>query len=147
MHLHGHSSAWSITRANHAPLKHVVNVVPMETTIIEFAATEDKDWFFHCHLLYHMMSGMARIIGHEGSSYLLIADKADYDKFAMDDRQYFGMASVSGLSMESVDFAYFNIYNEFSLEGEGDYDGNFEGGRARRCATSTPAIPVGLRGV
>ncbi len=127
MHLHGHFFRVVNNQGDHAPLKHVVNVAPMETTIIEFAATEDKDWFFHCHLLYHMMSGMARIIGYEGSSDLLIADKADYDKFAMDDRQYFGMASVSGLSNGSwADFAYFNIYNEFSLEGEADYDGNFE---------------------
>ncbi len=127
MHLHGHFFRVVNNQGDYAPLKHVVNVAPMETTIIEFAATEDKDWFFHCHLLYHMMSGMARIIGYEGSSDLLIADKADYDKFAMDDRQYFGMASVSGLSNGSwADFAYFNIYNEFSLEGEADYDGNFE---------------------
>ena len=127
MHLHGHFFRVVNNQGDHAPLKHVVNVAPMETTIIEFAATEDKDWFFHCHLLYHMMSGMARIIGYEGSSDLLIADKADYDKFAMDNRQYFGRASVSGLSNGSwADFAYFNIYNEFSLEGEADYDGNFE---------------------
>ncbi|CAH1002594.1 Cell division protein FtsP [Neolewinella maritima] len=127
MHLHGHFFRVVNNQGDHAPLKHVVNVAPMETTIIEFAATEDKDWFFHCHLLYHMMSGMARIIGYEGSSDLLIADRADYDKFAMDDRQYFGMASVSGLSNGGwADFAYFNIYNEFSLEGEADYDGNFE---------------------
>ena len=127
MHLHGHFFRVVNNQGDYAPLKHVVNVAPMETTIIEFAATEDKDWFFHCHLLYHMMSGMARIIGYEGSSDLLIADRKDYDKFAMDDRQYFGMASVSGLSNGAwADFAYFNIYNEFSLEGDADYDGNFE---------------------
>ena len=127
MHLHGHFFRVVNNQGDYSPLKHTVNVAPMETTIIEFAATEDKDWFFHCHLLYHMMSGMARIIGYEGSSNLLIADKKDYDKFAMDDRQYFGMASVSGLSSGAwADFAYFNIYNEFSLEGDADYNGNFE---------------------
>ncbi len=127
MHLHGHFFRVVNNQGAYSPLKHTVNVAPMETTIIEFAATEDKDWFFHCHLLYHMMSGMARIIGYEGSSDLLVADKKDYDKFAMDDRQYFGMASVSGLSSGAwADFAYFNIYNEFSLEGDADYNGNFE---------------------
>ncbi|MBB4079407.1 FtsP/CotA-like multicopper oxidase with cupredoxin domain [Lewinella aquimaris] len=127
MHLHGHFFRVVNNQGDHAPLKHTVNVAPMETTIIEFAATEDKDWFFHCHLLYHMMSGMARIIGYEGSSDLLIKDKVDYDNFAMDDLKYFGMASVSALSNGTwADLAYFNLNKEFSLEGETDYDGNFE---------------------
>jgi hypothetical protein len=40
----------------------------METDTIEFAPTEsDGDWFFHCHLLYHMMSGMGRIFSYENS--------------------------------------------------------------------------------
>lgn len=127
MHLHGHFFRVVNDQGAYAPLKHTVNVAPMETTIIEFAATEDKDWFFHCHLLYHMMSGMARIIGYEGSSDLLIADKKDYDKFAVDDTRYFGKSSVSGLSNGVwADFGYFNLNKQFSLEGEADYDGNFE---------------------
>jgi FtsP/CotA-like multicopper oxidase with cupredoxin domain len=127
MHLHGHFFRVVNNQGAYAPLKHTVNVAPMETTIIEFAATEDRDWFFHCHLLYHMMSGMARIIGYEGSSDLLIADQADYDKFAMDDRQYFGMANVSAMSNGVwADFAYFNLNKEFSLEGDTDYSDNFE---------------------
>ncbi|WP_116125310.1 multicopper oxidase domain-containing protein [Lewinella sp. IMCC34183] len=127
MHLHGHFFRVINAAGAYAPLKHTVNVAPMETTIIEFAATEDKDWFFHCHLLYHMMSGMARIIGYGGSSDLLIADRADYDKFAMDDRQYFGTATLSAMSNASwADFAWFNLNKEFSLEGGADYSGNFE---------------------
>ncbi len=127
MHLHGHFFRVINDQGDYAPLKHTVNVAPMETTIIEFAATEDKDWFFHCHLLYHMMSGMARIIGYEGSTDLLIADRVDYDKFAMEDRQYYGMANLSAQSNGVwADFGYFNTYNEFMLEGEADYAGNFE---------------------
>jgi len=38
----------------------------MTTTVIEFAADEFGDWFFHCHLLYHMMSGMMRKVIVEG---------------------------------------------------------------------------------
>ena len=127
MHLHGHFFRVINAAGDHAPLKHTVNVAPMETTIIEFAATEDKDWFFHCHLLYHMMSGMARIIGYEGSSDLLIADRSDYDKFAMDDRQYFGRATLTAMSNAAyADLAFFNFDKEFSLEADADYDGNFE---------------------
>jgi FtsP/CotA-like multicopper oxidase with cupredoxin domain len=45
-------------RVTYAPLKHTVDVRPKETTIIEFEANEDKDWFFHCHILYHMSAGV-----------------------------------------------------------------------------------------
>jgi hypothetical protein len=41
--------------------------MPMETDTLEFAATESGDWFFHCHILYHMMSGMGRIFSYESS--------------------------------------------------------------------------------
>jgi hypothetical protein len=30
--------------------------------VIEFYGNEFGDWFFHYHLLYHMKSGMARVI-------------------------------------------------------------------------------------
>jgi hypothetical protein len=38
----------------------------MTTTVIEFEANEFGDWFFHCHLLYHMKNGMARVVHYEG---------------------------------------------------------------------------------
>ena len=42
--------------------------MPMETDTIEFAPTEQSgDWFFHCHILYHMMSGMGRVFSYQNS--------------------------------------------------------------------------------
>ncbi len=126
MHLHGHFFRVINGQDQYAPLKHTVNVAPMETTIIEFAATEDRDWFFHCHLLYHMMSGMARIIGYTGSE-VPLSTRRDYDKFAMDDTKWYPAANLSVLNNGYwADVSVFNIYNEFSLEGDGNYDGNFE---------------------
>ena len=66
MHLHGHFFRVLNGQGDHAPLKHTVDVAPMSTTVIEFDANEVGDWFFHCHLLYHMKSGMARVVGYEG---------------------------------------------------------------------------------
>ncbi len=66
MHLHGHFFRVINGQGDHAPLKHTVDVEPMSTTVIEFKADEPGDWFFHCHLLYHMMSGMARVVKYEG---------------------------------------------------------------------------------
>jgi hypothetical protein len=39
--------------------------MPMETNVIEFEANLEGDWFFHCHILYHMMSGMGRVFSYE----------------------------------------------------------------------------------
>ena len=65
MHLHGHFFRVINGRGDHAPLKHTVDVAPMSTTVIEFDANEFGDWFFHCHLLYHMKAGMARVVHYE----------------------------------------------------------------------------------
>ncbi len=66
MHLHGHFFRVVNGQGERAPWKHTVDVAPMSTTVIEFAADEPGDWFFHCHLLYHMMSGMTRVVHYEG---------------------------------------------------------------------------------
>lgn len=65
MHLHGHFFRVLNAQGEFSPLKHTVDVAPMTTTVIEFAADEFGDWFFHCHLLYHMMSGMARVVHYQ----------------------------------------------------------------------------------
>jgi len=65
MHLHGHFFRVVNSQGDYSPLKHTVDVAPMSTTVIEFEANEVGDWFFHCHLLYHMKSGMARMVHYE----------------------------------------------------------------------------------
>jgi hypothetical protein len=67
MHLHGHFFRVLNQQGEYSPLKHTVNVAPNDTTIIEFEANEEKDWFFHCHILYHLKSGMARVVSYEDS--------------------------------------------------------------------------------
>jgi hypothetical protein len=65
MHLHGHFFRVVNEQGEYSPLKHTVDVPPMGKRVIEFAADEEKDWFFHCHVLYHMKSGMARVVSYE----------------------------------------------------------------------------------
>ncbi|RCR70699.1 multicopper oxidase domain-containing protein [Larkinella punicea] len=67
MHLHGHDFRVINGQGEQAPLKNVIDIMPMETDTLEFAATESGDWFFHCHILYHMMSGMGRVFSYENS--------------------------------------------------------------------------------
>ncbi|MFC6267376.1 multicopper oxidase domain-containing protein [Frigoriflavimonas asaccharolytica] len=68
MHLHGHDFRLINSKGDYAPLKNVIDVSPMETVTIEFAANQDGDWFFHCHILYHMMTGMGRVFSYENSA-------------------------------------------------------------------------------
>ena len=58
MHIHGHYFRVLNGNGDYAPLKNVLDIMPMEVDTLEFAAQYDGDWFFHCHILYHMMSGM-----------------------------------------------------------------------------------------
>jgi hypothetical protein len=68
MHLHGHFFRVVNKHGDYAPLKHTVDVTPLGTQVIEFYANEEKDWFFHCHVLYHLKAGMANIVHYEGST-------------------------------------------------------------------------------
>ena len=61
MHLHGFDFRVVNGKGEKAPLKNVLDIMPMETDTIEFLANEEGDWFFHCHILYHMMAGMNRV--------------------------------------------------------------------------------------
>lgn len=61
MHLHGFDFRLLNGQGDFAPLKSVLDIMPMETDTLEFLANEEGDWFFHCHILYHMMSGMNRV--------------------------------------------------------------------------------------
>ena len=68
MHLHGHDFRVLNDQGENAPMKNIIDIMPMEMDTIEFAATEPGgDWFFHCHILYHMMSGMGRVFSYENS--------------------------------------------------------------------------------
>ena len=68
MHLHGHDFRVLNGQGDYAPLKNTIDIMPMETDTLEFAATESGDWFFHCHILYHMMAGMGRVFSYENST-------------------------------------------------------------------------------
>ena len=68
MHLHGHDFRILNGQGEYAPLMNVLDIMPMETDTIEFAANTEGDWFFHCHILYHMMAGMNRVFAYENQA-------------------------------------------------------------------------------
>lgn len=61
IHLHGFDFRLLNQFGDHSPMKNIIDIMPMETDTIEFLANTEGDWFFHCHILYHMMAGMNRV--------------------------------------------------------------------------------------
>jgi FtsP/CotA-like multicopper oxidase with cupredoxin domain len=59
MHLHGMFTQLDNGQPpDKMPNKHTVIVPPGETASVILTADEPGEWAFHCHLLYHMLSGM-----------------------------------------------------------------------------------------
>jgi len=94
MHLHGHDFRVINGQGDYAPLKNVIDIMPMETDTLEFNANMEGDWFFHCHILYHMMSGMGRIFSYENQAPnpLIPNPKLAQRKLFADDRKFHFMA-------------------------------------------------------
>ncbi|MBX7497209.1 copper resistance system multicopper oxidase [Qipengyuania sp. 6B39] len=63
IHLHGHFfELVNGAPADRQPQKHTVIVQPGGSATFDLTADEEGDWAFHCHLLYHMHSGMFQIV-------------------------------------------------------------------------------------
>lgn len=63
MHLHGvFMEMQNGQAAAYAPRKHTVIVPPFETVVMDLTTVEPGAWAFHCHLLYHMMTGMFIVV-------------------------------------------------------------------------------------
>ena len=94
MHLHGHDFRIINGQEEYAPLKNIMDLMPMETNVIEFNANVEGDWFFHCHILYHMMAGMGRIFTYENQAPnpLIQNPKLAQRKLFADDRKFHFMA-------------------------------------------------------
>ncbi len=119
MHLHGHDFRLLNGQGENAILKNIIDIMPMETDTLEFNANErGGDWFFHCHILYHMMSGMGRVFSYDNT----LVDKTDITDTKVarrglnsDDRRYHSMAKI-GLESNGTDgeVMFANTRNEFS---------------------------------
>ncbi len=105
MHLHGFDFRVLNSHGVQSPLKNVIDIMPMEKDTIEFAANTEGDWFFHCHILYHMMAGMNRVF-----------EVGDYQNPELPDKEY----AYKKLQRES---------NELHLMAENDFATNGNDGQ------------------
>ena len=112
MHLHGHFFRVINGQGDYSPLKHTVNVAPMSTTVIEFEANDRGDWFFHCHLLYHMHSGMARIVHYD--EFVPSEEVAEIRHNLLDDPWYFWIVGAGMSHMTEGSVTLSNTRNIFN---------------------------------
>lgn len=126
MHLHGHFFRVINENGDYSPLKHTVNVPPMKEVTIEFYSDTYGDWFFHCHVLYHMMGGMSRVISYDTPRDPRM--KAYPVSKLMNEANHFytwGSADVAS-HMTEVNLTSSNLRNQFNLMAEYGWNENIE---------------------
>jgi hypothetical protein len=118
MHLHGHFFRVLNKNGEYSPLKHTVNIPPMEKTVIEFDAREYGDWFFHCHILYHINSGMGRVFSY-GTPRDARLQGSPLARLTSESNHYFawGVADVAS-HMAHLTGVVSNLRNQFNLRAE-----------------------------
>lgn len=96
MHLHGHFFRVVNRHGESSPLKHTVDVSPHTTRTIEFLANEPGEWMLHCHNLYHLKTGMGRIVKYSTfKPKPEIAHWQKHDPHLHDHWYFYGMAEAA----------------------------------------------------
>lgn len=126
MHLHGHYFRVINENGERSPLKHTVNVPPMQKVVIEFYNEEVGDWIFHCHVLYHMMGGMARVFSYDTPRDERMKDFPAQKLVDETDHYYSWGLARAGSNFNELFLTTSNIRNEFGLRAELDFDQNLE---------------------
>ncbi len=133
IHLHGHFFRLLMGNGARSPLKHTVDVPPMTSRTVEFEANEAHDWMFHCHILYHMMSGMARVFRYEedaGAAPMPISIPSEHSthqtsglgEHAHDMSYFWGAATLQSNMTEGL-LTWMNPKNDFLLAWEVGWQG------------------------
>ncbi len=130
MHLHGHFFRVLNKHGDFSPLKHTVDVPPHTTRTIEFLANEPGEWMLHCHNLYHMKTGMARVVKYSSfTPSAQIAPLQKLDPHLHDHAYYYGMLELATNHIQGKFRASktwdelsvrFETRKDFSWDGEGD---------------------------
>jgi hypothetical protein len=123
MHLHGHFFRVLNANGDFSPLKHTVDVPPHGTRTIEFYANEPGQWMLHCHNLYHMKTGMARVIKYK--SFTPSPEMAQHEKHDphLHDHIYFNGAIEAATNHAKAEFRLSKTWDTLELHAEtGEYD-------------------------
>lgn len=118
MHLHGHFFRVINDNGERSPLKHTVDVPPHGTRTIEFYANEPGQWMLHCHNLYHMKTGMARVVRY--NDFKLTPDMELHDKHDphLHEHLYVHTSLEAASNHAKAQFRLIRTWDELDLEAE-----------------------------
>lgn len=119
MHLHGHFFRVINQFGEKSPLKHTVDVPPHGARTIEFYANEPGQWMLHCHNLYHMKTGMARVV-----KYISFTPPPEIQAHEKHDPHLHDHTYYTGLAEAATNHAQLYLkatqtWSEYELRGEG----------------------------
>lgn len=138
MHLHGHFFRVINKHGEYSPLKHTVDVPPHMSRTIEFYTDEPGEWMLHCHNLYHMKTGMARVVKYSSfNPSKEISNWQPLDPHLHDHWYFYGKAEAASNHAEGY-LSFSQTWNQveariesanihgknFSFDDEWDYEGD-----------------------
>lgn len=127
MHLHGHFFRVLNKHGEFSPMKHTIDVAPHSSRTIEFYSNEPGEWMLHCHNLYHLKTGMARVVKY--SSFTPkdeIKEIQKSDPHNHDHLYYRGMVEAA-TNHAQLQLNAMNTWNEIELRAEFRNDFSWEG--------------------
>lgn len=131
MHLHGHFFRVINKHGDFSPMKHTVDVAPHTTKTIEFYSNEPGEWMLHCHNLYHLKTGMARVVKYSTFKPVSEIAKIQKDDPHLHDHLYYRGMLEAATNHAQAQLNVMDTWNEievrtelrsdFGWQGEGDF--------------------------
>lgn len=118
MHLHGHFFRVVNKFEKTSPMKHTVDMSPHTTRTIEFLADEPGEWMLHCHNLYHLKTGMGRVVTY--SSFKRNPVMEQYQKLDphLHDHNYFRGMVEGATNHAQAEMYWLKTWDEVELRAE-----------------------------
>jgi len=131
MHFHGHFFRVINEFGERSPLKHTVDVPPHASRTIEFFTNEPGQWMLHCHNLYHMKTGMARVVRYNDFKLTPEMEKNDKLDPHLHDHLYTHTQLEAASNHAKAGFRLMRTWDEIDFELEtANIDGkNFDFGK------------------
>ena len=127
MHLHGHFFRVINKHGDYSPMKHTVDVAPHTTRTIEFYSDEPGEWMLHCHNLYHLKTGMARVVKYSSFTPKSEIAKLQKEDPHLHDHLYYRGMLEAATNHAQAEFYLMKTWDELELRYETREDFNWQG--------------------
>jgi FtsP/CotA-like multicopper oxidase with cupredoxin domain len=127
MHLHGHFFRVLNKYGINSPMKHTLDVSPHSEKTIEFYSDEPGEWMLHCHNLYHLKTGMARVVKYSSFTPIPEIAKLQKEDPHLHDHLYYRGRIETATNHAQAQLNLMNTWNELELRTELRNDFGWQG--------------------